>query len=319
MSKIPVLIYTDDGRDVDDIEAITYLAGSPNIDIVGIVTTHMIPDRRALIARAVLDNLGKTSIPIGVGSTFPIGEEDEALLKYLREHTIDGRTYEGEGLIECFPDGIDLIHGLIDRYGSELKIAVQAPLTDLARAALRDEGNFCKIGGLYIQGQALVDKSRLTPDTAAYNIKEDEEASRIIFELQDRISMTLVGKHAAYQVPFLREDFEAFAETGNPVGEYLKVHAEKGLECFAKRAPDIFQRVFGISAEKVGELEKLSNPYDALVAKAIANPNDFSVVKIGNHTLIGMDEANSGVEQPEIVKADLVNTMLKALKFDIFS
>ena len=311
---IPVLIYTDAGRDVDDVEAITYLVGSPNVEIVGVVTTHMIPDRRAFIARTVLDNLGKTDVPIGVGSIFPIGKDEEVLAKYLKEHTIEGKTYEGEGLIECFHDGVDLIHELIGKYGSQLKIAVQAPLTDLAKAALKDEENFCKVGGLYIQGQAIVDGLTLLTDNNAYNIKEDEEASRIIFGLQDRIELTFVGKHAAYEVPFLREDFALLASTGNPVGRYLKIHAEKGLECFAIRAPDIFKRVFGVDANKVHELKKLSNPYDALVAKAIGKPDDLSGVKVGKHTLIGMNENNTGVEDPELVKSDLMNTMLKALK-----
>lgn len=74
--KIPVLVCTDAGRDVDDIKAITYLAGHNAAEIAGMVTTHMIPDRRAFIARAVLDNLGCPGVPIGTGSVFPLGKED---------------------------------------------------------------------------------------------------------------------------------------------------------------------------------------------------------------------------------------------------
>lgn len=314
IEKIPVLTLTDDGRDVDDIEAIAYLQGSPSTYIAGIVTTHMIPDRRARIAREMMNHFHEFEVPIGVGSVFPIGKEDELLVKYLREHTIEGTTYEGDGLIECFPDGIELIHELIDKYGSELRIAVQAPLTDLAKAAQKDEKNFCKIGGLYIQGQATIDDGKLVPDFKAYNLAEDEEAANHVFSLQDKIAMTFVGKYAAYQVPFTRKDFEAFVATGHVVGEYLKTHAEKGLECFAKRAPKIFERVFGVSADKVDGLDALSNPYDVLVAKAVANPEGLKGIKVGKHTLIGMTEDDRGIESPEEVKADLMNTILKALR-----
>jgi hypothetical protein len=152
------------------------------------------------------------------------------------------------------------------------------------------------------------------PDNSAYNIKEDEKASEIIFGLQDRISLVLIGKHAAYQVPFTRDDFSAFANTGNPVGTYLQTHAEKGLECFAKRAPDIFQRVFGIPSTKFNILENISNPYDALVAKMIANPSGLSSEDIKHHKLVGMTKETHGVTDVKIVKADLVDTILSALK-----
>ena len=310
----PVLIYTDDGRDVDDIEAIAYLAGCPNIEIVGLVTTHMIPDRRALIARAVLNNLGKFNVPIGVGSVFPMDKEDELLTAYLRQHTIQGRTYEGEGLIECFADGATLINETIEQYGQDLQIAVLAPLTDLALTARRYPDNFRRIGGLYIQGQATVSNGLLVPDAAAYNISEDKEAAVRVFEFQDDIRMTLVGKYAAYQVSFTRGDFDLFEATGNPVGFYLKKHAENGLACFAERDPETFERVFGVSADQLHALNELSKPYDALVAKAIARPEGLLAECVGHHALIGMTEQNHGVEDAQALRLELLSTIMGALR-----
>jgi inosine-uridine nucleoside N-ribohydrolase len=313
VEKTPVLIYSDDGRDVDDIEAITYLAGSPNIEIAGIVTTHMIPDRRAMIARAVLNGLGKNDVPIGVGSIFTTGKEDETLLKYLREHTVRDRTYEGEGLIETFPDGMDLIEDLTDHYGDKLKIAVLAPMTDLAKVAERSPRLFKRIGGLFIQGQAVVEDATLSPDPAAYNLAEDMEAATHVFRFQDEIPFTMVGKHAAYQVPLLRSDSERMSATGNSVGMYMKTHAEKGIECFAERAPQIFTRVFGVMPNQVSQLNELSKPYDALVAMAIANPRGRIANHIGHHTLIGMTPEDTGVADAAELKRDLMNTMMRAL------
>jgi inosine-uridine nucleoside N-ribohydrolase len=313
---VPVLVYTDDGRDVDDIEALAYLAGAEETEIVGVVTTHMIPDRRAFIARAVLNGLGSPDTPIGVGSVFPLGKEDELLGRYLREHTIENRTYEGDGLIECFPDAIDLIHQTIDTHGPDLRIAALAPLTDLAKAAERDRENFTRIGGLFIQGQAIVEDGRLQPDPAAYNLKEDMEAATRIFALQDDIPLTLVGKWAAYKIPLLRSDFERFAGTSNPVGAYLKTHAEKGIACFAERAPEIFERVFKVSPDRLEDLQELSKPYDALVAVSIARPAMLGTVSIGHHTLIGMSPETSGIEDEHIdeVKAHVMRTIVAGLE-----
>jgi len=45
--KIPVLIFTDFGRDVDDAEAFAYLAMNPNIELAGVVCNSYIPENRA--------------------------------------------------------------------------------------------------------------------------------------------------------------------------------------------------------------------------------------------------------------------------------
>ncbi len=319
MQKKPVLVYTDDGRDVDDIEAIAYLTGHPNIDIVGIVTTHMIPDRRATIARALMNSFGIQDVPIGVGSVFPIGKEDEDLVKYLREHTVDNMSYEGMGLVECFPNGIDLIHDTIDKYGPDLSIAVLAPATDLAKAIQADSNHFAKVGGLYIQGQAKVEDSRLVPDTAAYNLKEDMEATEFVFGMQDWVPMTFVGKWAAYQIPLTKDDFAEFADSNHPAGKYLDVHAHKGLECFVKRAPDIFKKVFGVPEEMDAyegfeQLENLSNPYDAVTVMALTEPQLFSGQSVGQHTLIGMTKEDPGIKDTAILKNELMNKILYALE-----
>ena len=311
---IPVLSITDDGRDVDDVEALVYFAGQENVQLAGIVTTHMIPDRRAFIARAIMNNLG-VPVPIGVGSVYPLGKEDPLLTTYLRQHTIKGATYEGDGLIECFPPASDVIHNAIDRHGPALRVAVQAPLTDLAQAADQDPGHFSRIGGIFIQGQATIEDGRLIPDPAAYNLGEDMEAAERIFAFQDQIPMTFLGKYAAYQVPLHRADFDRFADTGNHVGSYLRTHAIKGIQCFAERAPDIFQRVFGVEASQLDQLEELSKPYDALLAKALVNPAGLQPVEFGHHRLIGMTVDQPGIleEDRASVKADICDTIIRGL------
>lgn len=309
----PVLVYTDIGRDVDDAEALTYLIGSENTETVGIATTHMIPDRRAMIARALLSHMGEPDIPIGVGSIFPIGKEDEPLLKYFREHTVQGRAYEGDGLIECFPTAEEVIVGAIRKHGPALKIAALAPLTDLAKVARTHPDEFASIGGLFIQGQATIEGERLMPDPQAYNLKTDEVAAKIIFDLQGQIPITLIGKFAAYQVPLTRAEFDSFEATGNPAGIYLKNHAIKGIQCFAERDPDTFRRVFGVEASDLDSLQELSKPYDALAAIAIAHPEYFTPERIGHHTLMGMSEEAPGLGDSQTVRSNLITTIHRAL------
>lgn len=309
----PVLICTDVGRDIDDAEAITYLAGSPNIEIVGLVTTHMIPDKRARIARAMLNELGNKSVPIGSGSVFPLGEENKVLNTYAEEHTRNGASYEGKDLIESFPDGVRVIGDAIDEYGNDLQIAALAPLTDLAKVAEHDPSAFRNIGRLHIQGQVLLRNGQLVPDLDAYNLNEDTVAADQIFELQDDVPMTFVGKHAAYQVPLTRNDFARFAATSNPVGAYLQTHALEGIAALAEYDSSTFERVFGVPVSQLDQIDELSKPYDALVALNIAKPGNLIATSLGHHSIIGMYAEYHGVKDPQLLKTELVNGITNAL------
>lgn len=314
MKKKKVLIVTDDGRDVDDIEAIVYLLGRKDVEIVGFIATHMIPDKRARILRLMMLHFGKKNMPIGVGSVFPIGKEDVILEKYLKEHNIDGISYEGDGLLENFPNGEQLILHMIQKYKKDLQIAVFAPSTDLAKAANSNPKLFSQIGGFFIQGQALVKNGKLFPDYQAYNLNEDNIATETIFSFQDRIPFTFVGKHAAYQTPLMKSDFERFTNTGHPVGRYLTTHAKKGIECFVKRAPQIFEKVFHHPASDYQNLKELSKPYDALAAMAMVDQSGMNPVRVGIHTLIGMSENNNGITDPVLVKKNMMDGILRGLK-----
>ncbi len=320
---IPVLVLTDLGGDVDDVEALAYLAGAPESQVVGIATTHMIPEKRAKIARAFMTELGQPEVPVGVGSVFPLHRDEETELRdtYLSEHAINGESYEGQGLLEhrpelgptVFPSAEEIIVSAVRRYGKKLKIAAQAPLTDLAKVMQSHPGLLEQIGGLYIQGQATVEDGVLVPDMQAYNLSEDPEAAQTVFGLQQTVPFTLVGKFAAYQLPLLRSDFDAFEATGNQAGIYLKTHALMGIQAFADRSPDIFHRVFGVEPDKVHLLRELSKPYDALVAMAMTSPEMFTPERVGHHTLIGMTAERHGVQSPVATKQKLISTILRAL------
>lgn len=316
--KTPILIYTDLGTDVDDALAITYVQGSQALDLVGIVTTHMIPDRRAMIAKAMMDSFGQSKVPISAGSIFSLGREHKELHDYLLRTLLEDIPVQGQGIIDTFPQGVDLILEMIERHGKNLVISGQAPLTDLAKAINRDERTFARLGALYIQGHTDVIGEKLKPNPEGYNLREDMQAAEIVFEMQDRIPMTIVGKFPAYVVRLGRQDFAQLESTGHRVGRYLKIHAEKSLASYSK-TEETFRRVFQVPPdvsveEALSKMENISNPYDALVAMAIARPDLFEAQQVGQHRLIGMTAATHGIKNPEEAKKHLMETMLYALR-----
>jgi purine nucleosidase len=72
MEKIPVLLDTDIGSDIDDAVALAYLLKQPRCDLLGITTVTGEPDRRAMLADAVCRAAGRADVPIHVGTEPPL-------------------------------------------------------------------------------------------------------------------------------------------------------------------------------------------------------------------------------------------------------
>lgn len=65
--KIPVLLDTDIGNDLDDAVALAYLLKQPRCDLVGITTVTGEPDKRAALAQVICEAAGRKNIPIHAG------------------------------------------------------------------------------------------------------------------------------------------------------------------------------------------------------------------------------------------------------------
>ncbi|MFO7958520.1 MAG: nucleoside hydrolase [Candidatus Brocadiia bacterium] len=73
--KIPVLLDTDIGSDIDDAVCLAYLLAEPRCDLLGVTTVTGQPRRRAMLADAVCRAAGRTDVPIASGSPVPILHE----------------------------------------------------------------------------------------------------------------------------------------------------------------------------------------------------------------------------------------------------
>lgn len=67
VDKIPILLDTDPGSDIDDAIAISYLLKKKECDLLGITTVTGLVDQRAAIAEVLCRAAGRTNIPIHCG------------------------------------------------------------------------------------------------------------------------------------------------------------------------------------------------------------------------------------------------------------
>jgi inosine-uridine nucleoside N-ribohydrolase len=127
MSKIPVILDTDIGTDIDDTWALAMLLGCPELEPRLILTTGGGVVYRAHLTAKYLQAAGRTEIPIGVG----LGSSWDTLR--FQEPWLDGfnaAAYPGE----IYPDGVRAMIELILASPEPVTIIAIGVATNLARA-----------------------------------------------------------------------------------------------------------------------------------------------------------------------------------------
>src|SRR5579871_3098050 len=71
-ARIPILLDTDIGSDIDDAVALAYLLKQTRCELVGITTVTGDPEARAMLASAICRSAGRPDIPIHVGAEQPL-------------------------------------------------------------------------------------------------------------------------------------------------------------------------------------------------------------------------------------------------------
>lgn len=71
-TKIPVLLDTDIGSNIDDALCLAYLLKQPACELVGITTITGEPEKRAMLADAICRAAGRRDVPIYPGAAMPL-------------------------------------------------------------------------------------------------------------------------------------------------------------------------------------------------------------------------------------------------------
>ena len=69
--RLPVVLATDIGTDIDDTWALAMLLRSPELDLKLVLTETGDPRYRAAVAAKFLEAAGRSDVPIGLGDDWP--------------------------------------------------------------------------------------------------------------------------------------------------------------------------------------------------------------------------------------------------------
>ena len=213
LAKVPVLLDTDIGSDIDDAVALAYLLKQPQCDLLGITTVSGEPEKRASLADAVCQAAGRSGIPVHVGTGKPLlvaqrqpeASQFEALkASYLHR------------LFEPNHTAVEFLRRTIRARPNEITLLTIGPLTNIALLFATDPEIPAILKQLVMMGGRYFPSS---PDGAngEWNILCDPHAAAIVFEAPVP-KLIAVGLDVTEQCTMSAEECrERFIKAGGPL------------------------------------------------------------------------------------------------------
>lgn len=129
--RIPVILDTDIGDDIDDTWALGMILNCPELDVRLVLSaTENTPYRAKIIAR-FLEKSGRSEIAVGVGAPGKKGGAKERQLKWVEEYRLD--SYPGK----VHQDGVEAAAKMIEGSEEPMTLLSIAPLGNVAELVTR--------------------------------------------------------------------------------------------------------------------------------------------------------------------------------------
>ncbi len=177
--KVPILLDTDIGSDVDDAFALGLALASDEVDLVGVTTVGASAEDRAWMVCRFLTAVGRRQVPVAWGRDPQPASAIEGQIQYRRHPAvIFNRTAK-----PVKESAVEFLYAKLKAQPGQLTIVAIGPLTNVAR--LLKEHPDCKpwIKRIVLMGGAVrVGYAGKPPVEAEWNIKSDVPAARAVFE-----------------------------------------------------------------------------------------------------------------------------------------
>ena len=208
------IIDTDPGA--DDVLALIMALNSPELDILALTTVEGNARLEHTTANALrlLAYMGRAEIPVYAGSSTPLEGE------FYHAYEVHGE----EGLTVRLPDtdlrpaegnAVDFIIETAMEMQGELVLFAVGPLTNVARALLKEERLKDAVQRVYIMGGQGDGSGNVTPCGVQYLGRSD--AANVVFG--SGVPVTMLGLNISRQTSIARDDEDWF--TGESPGERL--------------------------------------------------------------------------------------------------
>jgi purine nucleosidase len=195
-TRIPILLDTDVGTDVDDAIAIALVLAAPELDLRAVTTVSGDVRLRARIAKKLLTLGGRADVPVAAGVREPVlrrrgflwlGHEGKAIVA------------DGDRLPLSDTHGVDLLIDTVLR--ERPHVVTIGPLSNLAVAIMKEPAVIGAIPHLTVMGGSLGRTPGVAVPPVEYNLGSDAEAALVV--LDAGIPTTLVPLDVTFRTFFL--------------------------------------------------------------------------------------------------------------------
>ncbi len=191
-----VLLDTDVGGDFDDANALAFLSGMNDVEIVAVTTVGAGGQavKRARLASRILRLAGKPSVPVYAGYDHPM-MRNPVLESLNADIILNG--YEESMVDADISDmhAVDAILELAERYGPDLTIIGIGAATNIATAVGRGIETMKQVGRVVLMAGAFRRQFREA------NVAIDPEAAQIVLESGMRITAVGMEEASRSQLP----------------------------------------------------------------------------------------------------------------------
>jgi len=254
-ARLPVVLDTDLGTDVDDLLALLLLAGEPRVDLRAVTTVYGDVALRARLARRVLRLLGRDEVPVHAGCRQPQSGRE------VWWTGLEGRGVTGLPEERFSPVGA--VEALIQAAGrdpGQLIVVAVGPLTNLAEALDRNPGWAAAVRGLVVMGGEF---ARGVPE---HNTRADAVAAQKV--LSAGIPVRYVGLDVTTTVWFDAADLAEVTAGGGRLADLLVAQVRQWWEYLG---------------------EPRCHPHDPLAVLALLEPELFTL-RLGRWRVVDAGE-----------------------------
>jgi inosine-uridine nucleoside N-ribohydrolase len=176
MKKIPVILDTDIGTDIDDTWALGFALRCPEIELKLVTVATGDTEYRAKIVAKYLQQVGRTDIPIGIGPNHKWKQKPQK--KYIKK--VDLKDYPGK----IYENAAAAIVDFVLSSEESTKIVAIGPLENIANAIALNSNILNKAEFVGMHGSVRIGYNESNKPQAEYNVVKDIPSCKRVFEAE---------------------------------------------------------------------------------------------------------------------------------------
>ena len=182
--RIPVILSTDIGDDIDDTWALSLALKCPELDIKLILDDYGNAEARARLIAKILEADKRTDIPVGVGVRSGANDGPHRQSKWIEGYEL--KNYPGK----VYPDGVQALIEIVMASREPVTLICIGPLPNIAEALKREPRIAQKARFVGMQGSVRLGYESGSKPCAEWNVKANPVACRAALSAPWDITIT---------------------------------------------------------------------------------------------------------------------------------